>query len=115
MIASFHPKTAKFFLPLFSTFVTSCHILAYEIRNCQIFIACYVYNKGVIEIKFAERVKELRLDKEWRQKDLAQFVHVSTPTVTRWEGGVQEPDYRTLALLAQLFSVSTDYLLGLCD
>ena len=69
----------------------------------------------MLEIKFAERVKELRLDKGWRQKDLAQFMHVSTPTVTRWEGGVQEPDYRTLALLAQLFAVSTDYLLGLCD
>ena len=69
----------------------------------------------MIEIKFAERVKELRLDKEWRQKDLAQFMHVSTPTVTRWERGVQQPDYLTLALLAQLFSVSTDYLLGLCD
>ncbi len=67
----------------------------------------------MIEVKFGERLKELRLDKGLKQKDIARDLHVSTPTVTRWEGGVQEPDFLTLITLAKYFNVSTDYLLGI--
>lgn len=67
----------------------------------------------MISIKFGERLKELRLDRNLKQKDIAKEMHVSTPTVTRWEGGVQEPDFLTLAKLARYFKVTTDYLLGI--
>lgn len=69
----------------------------------------------MIEIKFGERIKELRLDRNLKQKDIAKAMHVSTPKVTRWEGGVQEPDFMTLVALARYFNVSTDYLLGVED
>ena len=69
----------------------------------------------MIEIKFGERVRELRLERNLKQKDVAKAMHVSTPTVTRWEGGVQEPDFLTLAILSRYFNVTTDYLLGIDD
>ena len=87
--------------------------ITYVLRNCQVFFALYVYNISMLSIKFGERLKELRLDRNLKQKDIAKEMHVSTPTVTRWERGVQEPDFLTLALLASYFKVTTDYLLGI--
>ena len=68
-----------------------------------------------MEIKFGQRLKELRLEKKLTQKALAEVMNVSTATVTRWELEVQEPDYLMLAKLACFFQVSTDYILGLED
>lgn len=69
----------------------------------------------MIEVKFSERIKELRLSQGQRQADIAKAMNVTTSTVTRWETAVQEPDYSTLIKLAKFFNVSTDYILGLED
>ena len=66
-----------------------------------------------MEILFNQRLRELRLEKGLKQSDVAQALNVTPATVTRWENKTQEPDYLTLALLANFFNVSTDYLLGL--
>lgn len=68
-----------------------------------------------MKILFSKRIKELRIEKQLRQSDIARAIGVTPATVTRWENDTQEPDYLTLALLAQFFDVSTDYLLGLED
>ena len=68
-----------------------------------------------MKILFNIKIRELRLEKGLRQSDIAKYLKVTPATVTRWENNTQEPDYNTLALLAQFFEVSTDYLLGLED
>lgn len=68
-----------------------------------------------MEIIFNKRIRELRFEKGLKQSDVAKHLKVTPATVTRWENKTQEPDYLTLALLAQFFNVSTDYLLGLED
>ena len=48
-----------------------------------------------------KRIKQAREDRGWKQKDLAQQVHVEPMTVSRWERGVNTPELDTLALIAQ--------------
>lgn len=57
-------------------------------------------------------IKELRKQKRLTQKDLAKLMHVSQQTIGAWETERAIPGSDTLALLANLFNVSTDYLLG---
>lgn len=57
-------------------------------------------------------IKELRKQKHLTQKDLAKLMHVSQQTIGAWETERAIPGSDTLALLASLFNVSTDYLLG---
>ena len=55
----------------------------------------------------AERIKELRQARGWTQADLAPRNGVNS-----WEQGLSTPSPASLVDLARLFSVSTDYLLG---
>lgn len=66
-------------------------------------------------IKFKERLKELRTEKGLSQDDLAKALKVNQRSVSNWETGVRQPDYETLVFLAEYFSVTTDYLLGISD
>ena len=59
-----------------------------------------------------QKIKELRTSKSLTQKDLADKLHVSFQTVSKWENGDNEPDIATLKELATLFSCSVDYLVG---
>lgn len=61
---------------------------------------------------FAQRLRELRRENRLTQIQLAQKLHVSNGTVGMWETGKREPDFDTVTSLANLFHVSTDYLLG---
>ena len=60
-------------------------------------------------------MKDLRHDRGWEQKDLAQQLNVSKSTISAWEIGRNQPSYELLSQLANLFDVTTDYLLGLTD
>lgn len=62
---------------------------------------------------FAERLKELRNEKGKSQKELANELNFSIPTLSHWECGYQEPSYKDLISLCRYFEVSTDYLLGI--
>lgn len=66
-------------------------------------------------IKFKERLKELRLEKELSQDELAKALKINQRSISNWETGVRQPDYETLVLIAEYFSVTTDYLLGISD
>ena len=65
--------------------------------------------------KFAERLKELRLEKELGQEELANNVGLSHGIISLWENGLREPKMSNLILLAQYFDVTIDYLVGLED
>lgn len=45
------------------------------------------------------------------QEDLADQVGVSRQTVSKWEGNLALPDTASIARLADIFDVSTDYLI----
>ncbi|MDY5676854.1 MAG: helix-turn-helix transcriptional regulator [Eubacteriales bacterium] len=66
-------------------------------------------------IKFPERLRELRIEKNMSRKDLADLLYVNLRTISYWELGQRECNLEQLANIAQIFGVSTDYLLGLED
>lgn len=64
----------------------------------------------------ANNIKEERIKKRWSQTKLAELVNVnSASTIGNWESGIAAPDCEKLSFLADIFQVSTDYLLGRVD
>ena len=65
-------------------------------------------------MNFGEKIKKLRLDRDWGQEYVAQKLNISVPALSRYESGTYEP--KSLAIIsdfAKLYNVTTDYLLGL--
>ncbi len=62
-----------------------------------------------------ERIRKLRLERSWSQVDLAKKLNVTKQSVSNWENDNIQPSIEMLVKLARVFSVSTDYLLGLED
>lgn len=65
--------------------------------------------------KFAERLKELRLERKISTKELSDFIGCSNVAISRWENGLRLPSIYYIEKLALFFNVSTDYLIGLKD
>ncbi len=62
---------------------------------------------------FAERLKELRTEKNMGQNALAKALKLSNASVSYWETGKQVPSAEAVYKIAQFFNVSADFLLGL--
>lgn len=60
----------------------------------------------------SERIKALREARGWTQAELARRLSITRNGVNSWEQGLSMPSPACLLDLAKLFSVSTDYLLG---
>lgn len=61
------------------------------------------------------RLKELRVKKGISQLKLALDLSMNQNTISRYETGVREADYKTLIKFADYFDVSIDYLLERTD
>ena len=66
-------------------------------------------------LEFGERLKTLRQEKGVGQNRLAQDIEVSNASISYWETGKQAPSAEAVFKLANYFSVSADFLLGLTD
>ena len=62
--------------------------------------------------EFSSRLKNLRKKTKISQEDLGNAINLSKSTISLYESGKREPDYKTLKELANFFDCSTDYLLG---
>ncbi|MCM1269989.1 MAG: helix-turn-helix domain-containing protein [Ruminococcus flavefaciens] len=61
------------------------------------------------------RLKELRKAKRITQQRLAMDLNLNQNSISRYESGEREADYKTLIALADYFHVSIDYLLERTD
>lgn len=64
---------------------------------------------------FPEILKALRTQRKWSQSDLAERLNISKSTVSMYEQGLREPNFKTLNMLADIFQVDLDYLIGRKD
>ena len=64
---------------------------------------------------FAERLRELRTEKNLSMKQLAKEIKTTDAAVSNWENNINEPKITYLKDIAIFFDVTTDYLLGLED
>lgn len=63
-------------------------------------------------MSFGKRLRNLRRQKGWTQKELAAQLHITSQAVSKWEQDVSEPDVRKLRTLSELFGVKVDQLVG---
>ena len=61
----------------------------------------------------ADRIKMLRTSQNLSQADLAKKLGITRSSINAWELGFSCPSTNYFVELANLFHVSTDYLLGL--
>ena len=61
----------------------------------------------------AENLRKLRRKTELTQEDVAEMLHVSPQSVSKWERGDTYPDITLLPSLANLFNTSIDALIGM--
>ena len=59
------------------------------------------------------RLRDLREDKDLSQSTVADYLHISQATYSRYESGKLDIPSATLIALAKYYGVSVDYLLGL--
>lgn len=58
------------------------------------------------------KIKEAREKNGYNQKEFAQKINVAPNTLSNWETGKREPDYKSLLKIAEVLDVSIDFLLG---
>ena len=63
----------------------------------------------------SQRIKELRKENGISQIELAEKCEVKQSCVSKWERGATLPDLIMIVKLAKIFSVSTDFILGVKD
>ena len=63
--------------------------------------------------KFAERLKELREERNLTQYELSKKLNISTACINRWEKNLGVPNIDSIIILCQFFGCSSDYLIGL--
>lgn len=59
----------------------------------------------------ADKIIDLRKKNGWSQEELAEKLGVSRQSISKWESAQSVPDLTRVIQLAEIFSVSTDYLL----
>lgn len=59
----------------------------------------------------ADKIINLRKKSGWSQEELAEKIGVSRQSISKWEGAQTIPDMNKILKLAEVFKVSTDYLL----
>lgn len=62
-----------------------------------------------------QRLRNLREDLDLNQTAVAQVLHVSQTTYSRYENGTLDIPSASLIMLARFYGTSVDYLLGLTD
>lgn len=68
-----------------------------------------------MQIFLSKNLKELRLERGYTQKQIAELLKINSVTYLHYEKGQREPPLSLLADMAILFDVSVDYLLGIKD
>ena len=66
-------------------------------------------------VVFAQRLKELRIENNLTQTQVAVKLGIRQQSYARYENGEGEPSLDTLVAIAKQYNVTVDYLLGLTE
>ncbi len=66
-------------------------------------------------VNVGKKIKELREDKNLTQQEVADKLNIDRSNYSKYEHGKLELNLSMLATLAEIYNVSTDYILGLED
>lgn len=63
-------------------------------------------------VLIGEKLRQLRQENGLRQEQVARLVGADRLSISAWENDSRQPSYQTLVRLAEVYNVSTDFLLG---
>lgn len=63
-------------------------------------------------MSLGKKLKSEREKRRWSQKYVAEKIGITNTVLSNYERDYRDPDTETLKKLAELYEVSTDYLLG---
>lgn len=66
-------------------------------------------------MSLGSRLKNEREKRKWSQVDVAKKIGITNAVLSNYERDIRDPDTETLKKLAELYDVTTDYLLGRVD
>lgn len=61
------------------------------------------------------RLKDLRDDRDLKQKEIAELLNIDQRVYSNYETGKREIPTRFVVVLAKFYNTSTDYILGLTN
>ena len=64
---------------------------------------------------YFKRLKDLRIDNDYLQKDIAKYLGITQQYYSRYELGQFTIPIEQIIKLAKLYNVSIDYIVGLSD
>jgi transcriptional regulator with XRE-family HTH domain len=67
------------------------------------------------EIMKYENIRNIRIDRGYTQKQIAEYLGISQNTYSQYENGQRQIPIEMLIALAQYYKTSTDYILELTD
>ena len=59
------------------------------------------------------RIKELRIDNDKTQKEIAEYLNIAQRTYSGYENGSRNIPVQVIVALAKYYNTTTDYLLNL--
>lgn len=75
------------------------------------FVIIVLRKKGGFSMNMADRIQNLRKEKNYSQEELADKIGVSRQAVSKWESEQSKPDLEKIIIMSELFGVTTDYIL----
>ena len=66
-------------------------------------------------MEYYDRIRQLRIQNNETQKEIAVLLQTSQQAYMKYEKGVNEMPIRRIIVLCRHYNVSADYLLGLID
>jgi len=66
-------------------------------------------------MSFGRKLKMLREERKMFQSELAELLNLAPSSISMYEKDERDPDTSTVKKIAEIFNVSTDYLLGVND
>lgn len=70
---------------------------------------------GVLTLAFYRRLRDLREENNYTQKEIADVLFTTQPQYYRYESGLRDLPCELVIMLAKFYDVSVDYILGLSD
>jgi len=64
-------------------------------------------------MNIGETIKKLRKQKDMTQEQLAEYLNITTQAISKWETNLSLPDITLVPVLANIFDVTSDALLGI--
>ena len=71
--------------------------------------------KSNTDVNLAKKIRQIRIDNNLTQEDVAKYLHVKQNTYSQYENEQRQLPISCLIALAKLYKTSTDYILGLTN